>query len=75
MKSKDSLRLYRFYNERLEHLGISDWVENVTQLSQMDKLSAASAGVGLAVLDFWIVGRSRMKALNRVKGVHTDRHG
>jgi hypothetical protein len=57
-----SAELFAFYNERLKGLGIDEQVESVTQLTQMDRISAAVAGVGRPLLALWLLGRSRLRA-------------
>jgi hypothetical protein len=54
--------LFAFYNERLKSLGIDEQAESVTQLTQMDRISAAVAGVGRPLLALWLLGRSRLRA-------------
>ena len=62
MSRQEKAELYAFYNERLKGLGIGEEVETMTQLSQIQRVGAALAGVGAPVVAFWLMGRSRMKA-------------
>ena len=62
MSRNEKGQLYAFYNDRLKGLGIGEEVDALTDLTQMQRVSAALAGVGTPMLAFWLMGRSRMKA-------------
>lgn len=64
--------LFAFYNERLKSLGIDEQVESVTQLTQMDRISAAVAGVGRPLLAFWLLGRSRLRTTKVARTAGTN---
>ena len=62
MGHREKTQLYDFYNERLRNVGIGEEVQGVSELSELQRLSAALSGVGLPMLSFWLLGRNRMRA-------------
>ena len=67
MHKSETASLFDFYNERLKRAGVGEEIHTAAQLSQLERIPCAASGVGMPLLTFWLLGRTRAKTMHDVE--------